>query len=169
MPNITTEELVDVVSGIRGTTPVSIITRTTPNMRKAANPYLLCKKLAIRSGFLGVNYENKVNRQRRKELNFAPFIVEDLWAGAGEHINSYIVRHRFLGDRYLVFYPMKIIQELYLNTHGQEIPVANIRPYLRSQPAAPKQETEQQIFWRVIKLNNIELLRMNKTAYTIVN
>ena len=57
---------------------------------------------------------------------------------------------------------MKIIQELYLNLHGQEIPVANIRPYLRPQPAAPKQETEQQIFWRVIKLNNIELLRTNK-------
>ena len=170
---ITIEQLKEKVDARKCATAVCIVTDTEPKMRKTNNPFFgRVRRIASRSGMLNASYENAVNRQRGRENHpeAGEFNASALWGGKGEHVSPAIVRHTGSGEEYLVFFPTRTTedgkpianQDLWL-LDGQPVDgetLAAIMPFVVAPSAAPKQETEKQISWRTVKLENVKQVTM---------
>jgi len=175
---ITIAELKVKIAERKSATAVQIVTSTEPKMRKTNNPfYGRVRRIAARSGMLNANYENAVNRQRCREGqpidengNVEHFNANTLWCGKGEHVSPSIVRHTGSGEEYLVFYPTRTTdegkpianQDLWLldNEPVDAETLEQIKGFLCESGGSKRQETDKQISWRTIKLENVAQVTM---------
>lgn len=182
MKIITEAKLVEMLLSHKGAEFVGLITATEPKMNKthretkAANPFLGRKvvRTAVRHGMLGASYENCVNNRREAEghAQAGEFKAENLWNGAGEHVDGSktLVRHKTTGKQYVVFYPHRegSVREDAWTVDGAEVSVESLTPYL---PPAPKdsgrQETEKPVMWRTIGLDSIVQVVMGGETYHV--
>ncbi len=154
---------------------VTMVTHTKPKMLVKSretgkpNPYTMgVIRVVTRTGWLGCNYENAVNAQRKREAEFSddvqPFQAEGLWKGNGEWVKDlpFIVRHKVKGDLYFVFRPENKnnttnnkVDHWFDPTTQREIDPAILAEYLSEKGEATKQEVDKEIFWRVFKLEGI--------------
>lgn len=170
---ITIEQLKAKVDERKSATAVCIVTQTQPKMRKTNNPFFgRVTRIASRSGMLNASYENAVNRQRAREDHpeAGEFNAAALWNGKGEHVSPAIVRHTGSGEEYLVFYPTRTTedgkpianQDLWL-LDGQPVDgetLAAIMTFVQAPGESRKQETDKQISWRTVKLENVKQVTM---------
>lgn len=181
--HISQAALVDLLAGAN-TQPVSLVTRTSPRMRKRHNPFSYVVCVTERLGMIGANYERAVNRQRWREQqpttrdgDVEPFKAQSLWRGAGEHVpnNRHLVRHKKTGKLYLIFFPRtnrkgEIIpdRKRYHNAVTMaEIPVDRLRPFLYPPARSVKQGTDKPIHWRLIGLDSLIAIKMAGVTYHI--
>lgn len=76
MKKISQADLVDILKRINCAQPVNILTATEPQMLKTGNPfYGRIKKLMNNTVFIGVNYQNSVNKVRGKEGSIPDFVA----------------------------------------------------------------------------------------------
>lgn len=159
--------------------PVTIVTRTEPRMRKRDNPFLEAGviRLAERNGFIGADYQSVVNRQRLREITptdrrgrVIEFRADKLWNGAGRHVrgNRHLVEHIPTGRLYLVFYPQRTIRDAWQTAEGKPLDPAELKPWLIESSGSQRQETEKQIEWRLIGLDNLVSITMSGRQYVLV-
>ena len=170
---ITIADLKAKIAERKGATAVQVVTTTQPKMRKTNNPfYGRVRRIAARSGMLNANYENAVNHQRAREDHpeAGEFNANALWNGKGEHVSPSIVRHTVNGEEYLVFYPTRTTedgkpianQDLWL-LDGNPVDgetLEQIKSFLCESGKSKRQETDKQISWRTIKLENVSQVTM---------
>lgn len=182
--SITRQQLVELLAG-EPAQPVGLVTRTPARMRLTDNPYAGrgIMRVADRHGWIGASYESCVNRQRVREgrpkarvspaeagvLYVERFRADRLWSGAGEHLpdNRHFVRHKGTGKLYLAFFPLSVLRDLWLDAKQRVIPPAKLEPWLIASGRSSTQQTDKQIQWRVIALENLEILRLKKRVYLI--
>jgi hypothetical protein len=178
MKTISKQDLSNILSVHKGATAVSIITLTEPKMRKTNNEYYgRVTRLAERSGMIGGNYENSVNKQREREDIETHFIAEQLWQGKGVHVSSALCYHSVSMEQYLVFYPTRTTPEGHPvanrdswrldNVEMDDDTLSQVMSFVSEPSDSPKQGTEKQIPWRTIKLRNIIQLKMMGELYII--
>lgn len=179
---ITRSQFVDLLSTQKAQ-PVGLVTRTPARMKKTGNPYYGrgIVRVADRHVWIGANYQNMVNRRRAIEgrplvpgvspARIAHFRAESLWGGAGRHLpdNPHFVRHQGSGRLYLCFWPMRVIRDLWLDTCNHVIPPEKLRPWLIASGSSDRQGIKDQVAWRVVALENVEILRMNRRIYLVVD
>lgn len=154
------------------TQPVTLVTRTVPEMRKRGNPFLerglYC--LACRNGFIGARYQSVVNRQRGREERpkdkrgeIIPFRSMGLWNGQGERVpgNRHLVRHKTKGSVYLVFYPQQEFWRRYETSDTLEIlPAEEVEPWLKRSSGSTRQGTEKKIHWKTLHPQSLLRIKM---------
>lgn len=186
---MTAAELALFLTNFAGASFVSVETVTEPKMVKhhrvtgEVNPFLnRVTRRATRLGMLGAFYENAVQNQRVREEHPAAmrgerFRAEELWNGAGEHVDNSacLARHRRTGKLYLVLYPRQdgegtvVVQSSEWRVDGQPVEVSTLRPYLAAvREGTERQETERPIAWRTIALENIVSITVRGETFTIV-
>lgn len=171
---------------LQPTQPVSLVTRTIPEMIMRGNPFAArgILKYEGRSGFIGADYKSVVMRQRRREnrptdesgqvIRFRP---SSLWNGRGEHVrgNRHLVRHVDTGELYLVFYQAHdakgrtkhLWQRFEFTDTCDTADASDVRPWLIESNVSERQLTRKKIPWRVIALKSIVRIRMNGVLYAL--
>lgn len=181
MKLITTTKFAAMLASHKGSMFVKLVTATEPKMNqkhretKAPNPFLGKRvlRMAERHGIVGASYENAVDNQRVREGHGVVFKAESLWNGAGEHVegSQALVRHRGTGKLYLVFYPHRedsVMQDAW-SVDGEEVASDILKPYLAPSTGSKRQETEREIQWRTIALENVAQIQMNGEIYVIAD
>lgn len=179
MKIITSTKLTEMLLNYTGSTFVTLVTATEPKMNqkhrdtKAPNPFLgrRVSRMAQRHCILGASYENVVNHQRAREGHPVEFKAESLWNGAGEHLEGSrnLVRHKSTGKLYLVFYPHRedsVMQDTW-TVDGKEVDQAELAPYLPSTSGSKRQETEREVPWRTVALENVVQITIYGETYMI--
>lgn len=179
MKLITTHKLAAMLASHKGSTFVRVITATEPKMNqkhrdtRAPNPFLGKRvlRMAERHGIVGASYENAVGNQRAREGHEVAFKAESLWNGAGEHVDGSqaLVRHTGTGKLYLVFYPHRedsVMQDAW-TVDGEEVQGDALKPYLPTPSGSKRQETEREIQWRTIALENVAQIQIGGETYVV--
>ena len=151
----------------KGATFATIYCITEPKMNKTGNPYhgtvvhQYCKNIR-----LGNNYANAVNRQWEQAETDEVFFAEQLWKGAGEFVNSYIVRHKKTGEQYLkyilktnadgIVMPSQVDEYRHKDT-GEIINKSELEPFFPKKAPSKSQRVVEldtvEVFPRVVKIN----------------
>lgn len=181
MKIITTDKLTEMLLNYKGSTFVTLVTATEPKMNqkhretKAPNPFLGQRvlRMAERHCILGASYENVVNNQRGREGHPVEFKAESLWNGAGEHVEGSrnVVRHKGTGNLYLVFYPHRegsVMQDTW-TVNGIEIQPSELTPYLPPVSGSKRQETDREVLWRTVSLENVVQITIYGETYMVAN
>lgn len=172
MPQITTEQLAELLANVRGAQMVSIVAKTIPTMRKTDNPHWgNCFKLAHVNGVIGWKYENSVNNQRIREEQptdesgaVLHFTAEPrTW---GERLHNPLVEKD--GQFYLELKVQKSVQHQYQNNQGETIPHNEVQPFLRTRGESKRQQVDKPVILRDYKLSNIKAINMEGTTYEVL-
>lgn len=161
---------------------VSLITKTFPPLLKKGReshnpcPWAQVVQMTHRYGIIGCSYASCVNRQRNREFNeqnptpsgrapgsYAPFRVQSLWNGMGEHVpgSPYLVRHRTKETLYLAFLPFNrencpaIVEEVFHDEKGEPIDRTLLTEYMRLEYLPQNQGVSKAVFWRTIEISHI--------------
>jgi hypothetical protein len=179
MKIITLNKLTEMLLNCTGSSFVTLVTATEPKMNRkhretnAPNPFFgrRVRRMAERHCIIGASYENAVNNQRRREGHPVEFKAESLWNGAGEHVEGSrnLVRHKVTGNLYLVFYPHRegsVMQDTW-TVDGTEIDQSELAPYLPPVSGSKRQETEREIPWRTVALENVVRVTVRGETYMV--
>jgi hypothetical protein len=158
---MTRTELVDMLNERGGCTPVGILTRTQPRVRKTGNPNPVVFRITRRNGFVGGSYENIVNNKREREGGERDFEAEPLpW---GQHAGRFFVEHK--GKYYLKFYPQAAGcrgEDRWVTPDGVEVDLSVVQPFL---PKPRKGGSGAE--WRTIALSSIEEITLDGETVTL--
>lgn len=183
MKIITPAALIEMLQNYTGSSLVTIVTATEPKMNqkhretKAPNPFLGKRvlRMALRHCILGASYENAVNNRRAQEEHpqAGEFKAESLWNGAGEHVEGSrnLVRHKGTGKLYLVFYPHRegsVMHDTW-TVDGVEASQEMLAPYLPPVSGSKRQETEREVQWRTVAIENVVQVSTHGQTYMIAN
>jgi len=152
---MTRQAFADLLNERGGCSPVGMLTRTEPRVRKTNNPNPKVVRITRRNGFVGGSYENIANNKREREGGERDFEAESLpW---GEHAGRFFIAHK--GNLYLKFYPLASGckgEERWETPDGVEVDLTVIQPFLpKARPG--KSGTP----WRTIGLNSIEEITLD--------
>jgi len=170
-----------VLEARRGARIVTLVSVTTPAMRKKDNPFFgLVERVVRRNGMCGANYESSVNRRRVKEeqptddegivLQFTALPLP--W---GQHDGPFFVKHTPKGacqERlYLKFLPNRNLEEQWRNAVTKQplnpSQVELLKPFLRTSGGSSRQEIDNQVEWRTIALDSIEQITIDGELYVL--
>lgn len=152
---------------LRGSKILTIKTRTIVDLLKKSRttgeicPYQIVERICERNGIIGVNYENAVNNQRKREEIEEEFKAESLWNGKGYHVSPYLVGHiEKPEERYLAFMAKNVDNlPLVMNdiwyADGKEIDPSELKDFLKQTGDSKRQQTEKKIIWRTINVKNV--------------
>lgn len=142
---------------------LTVITRTTPSMRKKGNPYWgRVLKVAKVNGQIRFNYEKAVQRQQEKEGHEPTFEAQPRkW---GSHVNphsTFLAHITQLGEAkfYLRLRVLKS-KSVFVDENGEIVPTELIEPYL-----TPKQDNG--VTERDYNLDNILAVSIAGERYMI--
>lgn len=136
MQNITQNQLVGLLTNLRGNTFVSIIAQTDPRMRKTGNPFLGAVKVTETGGQMnGADYENAVN----KRLDGGGFKAADRrWGSYVANTGGKVVENK--GKLYL---SLRFRRNSTVKTQfffeGEEIARETLSPWLPTPPVSRRQ------------------------------
>lgn len=160
------QNLEQILESIKGAKIVTLRTKTKPKIRKTSKinglpcPYAIVERECLRNGIIGVNYESAVNNQRQREGHEEEFKAQLLWKGKGRHVGKYLIEHVDTLKRYIAFMakitkgvPVIVGDKWYAD--GKEITKEELEEFLPDIKENLTQETEKQIAWRTIELDNI--------------
>jgi hypothetical protein len=164
----------------KGAKLVKLTTRTMPKLLKKSRitgiacPYREVVRIAERFGVLACDYGSAVNNQREREDYDVPFVAEALWKGKGRRVkgSKYLVEHIDSGEQYIAFMPhnkdgsVSIGRDLWQDENGNEIDPSLLSEYLPVSSQPNTQETEKEIYWRVIKVENILAIKYGEEYFT---
>jgi len=168
MKKISQSDLVDILKRCNGARPVNILTATVPQMNKTGNPFFgRIKKLMNNTVFIGVNYENSVNKVRNKEGNTPDFVSSPRKWGNRipktplvEHKGKLYLECRFLS---LVGTPKYMVDDM---TFIDESALANW--LVKKKSNAGHQGVTNEIILRDFSLSSILEIHIDNERYIIV-
>jgi len=167
---VNTQDLMRVLTQVKGAKPATILTTTEVKMNKTGNPYHgRITKQAVANIFLNYNYEKAVNARLVKEGKEANFVASaPVW---GEAIpGTPLVLYK--GSLYLtVGYLTNNTPKSEYFCDGEPIAKDTIADYLKQKSSsAAKQglEAEDEVVVRKFKLESIKEIRMGGKIYQII-
>jgi len=166
MKEITKSELIELLKNLKTATPATIITQTTPKMRKKNNPYFdKVTKFMKANVFINFNYENSVNKVLDKEGKEPYFKASSrVW---GTRIQGTpLVEHK--GNYYLECRFLKYVKSTYI-FDNHVIPESILNDYVYEGNNSEHQGVswENEIILRDFKIENILQIKFNKEVYII--
>ena len=175
MKNISHSQLLDIVKNSRGTLIAGIEALTDAKARKTGNPFGTVFKHSRSVGFIGVNYENAVNREGVRQGVEANFEADSLpW---GEWlIPNKIISHK--GELYLrtqstpgqrMRQRAKILS--YRNEVGAKLAREEVSPFLPPKVMSAKQARAglaDEVSVRVFKFSSIQKIRVKGETFNLV-
>ena len=166
---ITKDELKTILENWnQGSQPVGIQSVTTPKLNKEGKELFgNVLKISHSGGLLGYSYQNSVNNQREREGKPQTFTTEPLWNGAGRRISPTLAVHEGLNTFYLSYKHQQTHRAIYIDGNLNPIIYETLKPYLPKTKPSPKQELNQEVKHREIKLDNVKRLRVKGVAYIV--
>lgn len=164
--NVSLEEIRQHLLSIRGSSFISVITKTKPRMRKTGNAfYDRVTKISRFDGVVGFDYESGVNRRLVKEGKQADFTASSPTNGitpffredgtftplATNSHNEWYLRMQLNDNKYE---PVYLLDDL-------PIPVDAVEPYLQRSNSYTNQGVENTLKIICPKLENIVLIAAN--------
>lgn len=168
---MTANQIVSMMSNVKGATICTIVSATEPKMRKTANPYIgRVKKLTKVQYQFGYNYENAVNNRLKKEGKEPNFSTASRKWGEWVIPNK-VAEHK--GEFYLRFYTMENAtpKVVYLVDNRLATPeeVAEIKTFIPASAPSNRQVeaglTEHFVEPRELKATSILQITLNGTTY----
>lgn len=168
MQIITKQELKDNLMNMKGgANIVSIVTKTTPRMRKTDNPfYDKVEKVSKVNGIINWRYSNAVNNQRKREGKEDDFqAVERRW---GQRIKGTpLVEHK--GKYYLEMKVERKLNSEYIHKEkGEKLDMEQLGAFLYTNSSSKRQNLEKEVVLRDYKLDSIDTIKMNGEEYKVV-
>lgn len=168
MIQITQQELITLLSGLRGATPVTIVAVTEPKMNKTGNPYIgRVLKTQSSNVFVNFNYENAVNNARFKESGETGFTAHPRkWgvriAGTPLVLNKgiYYLECRF----FKASDPTYTIDNVVVDKSVLE----PFMPATYSNAEHQGLSAEKEVIIRDFKLTNIKEIVVNRNYYEVI-
>ena len=167
---ITVSELETILRNLpAGGNFVSVQMATDPKMRKTGNPFFgRVKKHAIVNCQIQADYENAVNAKRTREGLTADFqAAPRTW---GQRIgNTCLIEHK--DKMYMAFRALKCLKTTYRDLQGRFLPrrdVESLKDYLQKS-TSNRQQTDTEIVWRTVTLDNIRRININKQRFEITS
>jgi len=162
-----------IISQRDNATFASVTLNSVCKLLKKGNPLANEKVtyIAKYSILVNISYENRVNSQREREHKIANFISESLWNGMGEYYhnspNGRLARHIGNGQKYFVYSPLKTKYFNYF-VNGQpatEEQMTLIKAFTPKKQESEKQDVQNVIQWRLVRLENILSLSIGGDSY----
>jgi len=149
---------------------VAEMNRTSKNNRKFQNPLVACGMLVqIESTYqilVNVNYQNMVNVVLKNNGEEGLFQSQSLWNGTGQYYHNCpfgrLARNIKNEQKYFVYSPFKCTSFRYL-VNGREASETEIKIIKNYSP----KKTESLVEWRLVKLENIKRLAIDKKVFEI--
>lgn len=168
----TTNNIVNILANTKGATICTIVTETTPKMRKTNNPFIgRVQKLTRTQMQFGYDYERAVNNRLKKEGKEANFSALSRKWGKWLVPNK-VAEHN--GEIYLRFYTMPSFCEVSYLVDGRlatSEETEAIKSFVQtSSPSARQAEfglVEHQVEPREYKASAIKMLSLNGETYVI--
>ncbi len=154
-------EFAALLNGRGGCTPVGLLTRTSPKVRKTGNPNPVVFRITRRGGFIGGDYESIANNKNERQGEARDF--EALPLPWGQHAGRFFIEHK--GNLYLKFFPTANGckgEDRWVTPDGVEIDLAVIQPFL---PEAG--EGRGGVPWRTIGMTSIEEVTIDGQTITL--
>jgi hypothetical protein len=163
-------QLAEMLMNHKGSTAVTIVTRTEPEMRKTGNPFLgNVFKVSRVNGMIGFNYANSVNNQLNREDKNADFIASPRKWG-NRLPRTPIVEHK--GNLYLEMKVEKSLGHRYEDASGiplDDATMLQVSSFLPNRPKAQSQGTDKEIILRDYKLASILSITYRGTCYLVTH
>ena len=165
--HITKEQLIDILKEFKGCQTISIQYITEPKnlTKEGKEKYKNLYHIAAVNALLGYNYQNSVNNQRERENIDADFQAKPLWNGKGKHINACLATHTEKNEFYIVYKFNHAFKSLYINNYAT-VNITDLKPYFKISENK-SQGTETIIMHRLININNVRKIKLNKIEYII--
>jgi len=168
--------LAEKVRGLNGSDIYTLYTRTKPKLLKkdrvTKEPCLFDEvvKVSVVNGFVGVDYESCVNRQRDREDKPVDFEAKErAW---GTHAGGSLLTHTPKGEtierKYIAFKPQNHLSTHYEDIKGNEIPKEQLVNFLPV-PSPSRQKVEKEVVWRTYKVDSIVSLAANNLIWQIID
>lgn len=172
MTKITSAQLLQILSEIKGNTFISFESFTKPAQRKTDNPYDEILKLSEVNASTGFNYEANVQRQQIREGLEADFKAQERkW---GRNVNNVVVEKE-TKDGMKYYIRCRVLKTLkdpvYYGRKGNiltEVKKEDIKPWLQETHRAMSQNTEVEIVYRDYMFSSIRTLRINGNNFEIL-
>lgn len=148
---------------VRSKTHAQLVTLTEPDMLKTSsagtpNPvHGRIRKRTRLTAYLGANYAEEVNAQRRREGKPADFVPKKRpW---GTRIgDSPLIEHK--GQLYLEYQPDQVDDVAY-ELDGSAVPEVELEPWLRPKAKSSLQGVDDEVVVRLVKLSNLVSVSLN--------
>lgn len=171
---LTVEMLASMLAQHRGATPVTLVARTVPPMRKTGNPLAGdVVKVSRVNAIIGFLYENSVNNQRlREQGEDAPLFESHPRKWGRRVLPSPLVEHTDKKGNFIRYLEVKVQKSLGYEyrsiSTGTPIPDAEVECYLPKKVEGARQEVENPVILRDYDLRNILEIRMLGADYEII-
>ena len=179
--HITYAQLVQLMLGVTHATPIGIVTRTEPKMRKTNNPYHgRILKVTEANVFANCNYEDRVNRQLAREHKESDFVAGDRAVdmqrvyvnGKPTPVLRMTKKDGSLGEYLEVhFYDHLSVKTRYLLDRREDIAKSEFESFLYtrdSESAAERQGTNCEQIVRTYSMRNVVEVRMSGVDYAVM-
>lgn len=165
----------EMILGCAGTKIASIVTRTTPKMRKKGNPFFgNCLKIAKSNVIINPSdsgYENSVNRQRTREEKEPNFEAEPrLWGNKLTGI-PFIAHINRVGEANTYFWVKveRVIWVRYVDSEAKYLDSDEVESYITDGPESTRQGTNKSIVVRNYKSENVIGIFMDGQKFLVDN
>ena len=168
MPTISEAELMELLNGRKGAAIVSIVTRTSPEMRKTANPYFgRVTKVSKVLVMVGWSYENAVNAQRLREAKDGD--VVDYFESQPRKWGSRIKGTPFVEHKGAYYLEAKVQRSLgcQYEMDGKVIDPEILKPFMKERSSAANQGVEREVIVRDYRLSSIEQVTIADVTYVV--
>lgn len=171
---ISTQQFLKLIRNTKSATPATLTTVTKPRMvkfdrekrdedgNKIPNPYYdRVDKVSIVNCFLNVNYENSVNRQRKREHKHEDFHgAQRAW---GKHETPSVIEHKGT-------YKIQVKVERSIKSHylldQKPIDSSLIKPYLPKR-SSTRQQLNKEVIIRTYNIENVYAISLKGNDYVI--
>lgn len=166
--------LVNLLTEIRGSTFITIMTKTVPDMKLKGNPYRgNCFKIATLNGQVNFFYDEAVLRRLEKEgKDSSSFHKGESWHEAvcrPDGTLTPLCRHKETGEYYLRFRCIQNVSEArYITAKGKRCNMRKLKPFLRPASTYENQGCDDPIRILVYKLENILQITINGISYQLI-
>lgn len=192
---VTRQDMVQILAGIRGATIISMIARTDVTLVGGKScPLAGLQKVSRVNGMINWNYTNAVNNQRgrecedgetpetfvaharqwgkrlheaisEKKTRLLPFVANKQWTGS-DKLSIEELLTIDIENLYLEFKVEKSFEHTYY-LNGVEIPEEQVKPHLR--PSGPsRQGVENEIILRDYKMTSLQQITLDKMVYDLI-
>lgn len=160
MKTLTRPELIAMLENVSGTTFISVETDTEQKTKKDC-PYKNIRKISKVSGAIGVNYQNSVNNQLKRENLPANFKAEQrTW---GKRVSGPIIEYK--GKKYLEVKVQSASSDLF--SGNQRLTLDNLKNWMYN-IGKSRQGVQKEVILRDYSIDNITRITINNEEYSVV-
>ena len=178
----TADNIVDLLSAVKGAKIVTITTKTIPAMVRTAedgriNPFagknlrkdVSVRKIARVNGVVNWNYTNSVNRQLVREGKTADFTAHPRKWGTRMSGLPFVIHIK--DGKVNLYLEMKVersVEHWYEDDKGNRVNADEVKPFLKPR-SVTRQGTDKEVILRDYRIDNIIAIRHEGDTYVITD